>query len=382
MKSVLFALLFLNAIEVPFELTRRHMMLNVTVNGKPMRFMLDTGDKYGVIERDRARELGLQTAEGVHAMGTGAVIAAQMVRGASYSVAGVDGVTQPIVIAMPLSSLEPKLGAKLDGVIGADFIAQFVVEIDYRKSVLRLHDRKEFAYGGPGESIPIRLNHSGHPIFDAEVTPVGRPPIKGEFVLDLGASHAVMLRTPVVTRHALPGPGVKALKLVGGGGVGGKTVGKIARIDSVRIGKFVLKRPLATFAEDTVGDHASTETVGSIGQELASRFRIFLDYSHSRIIFEPLPNYDAPFPRAVYGASIDAVAPAFKTFRVADVAAESPAALGGLKIDDVLREIDGRAAEALTLSGIIEVLEKAGPHKLVVLRGSESVKITFSSAEL
>ena len=47
-------------VTIPFELVNRHVMLKVKVNNsRPLWFVLDTGDKYAIIDLDRARELGL-----------------------------------------------------------------------------------------------------------------------------------------------------------------------------------------------------------------------------------------------------------------------------------------------------------------------------------
>jgi len=48
-------------ITIPFELANRHIMLKIRVNeSRPLAFVLDTGDKYAIIDLDRAREIGLK----------------------------------------------------------------------------------------------------------------------------------------------------------------------------------------------------------------------------------------------------------------------------------------------------------------------------------
>src|SRR5215471_21707495 len=51
-------------VTIPFELVTRHIMVNVKVNNsRPLSFVLDTGDKVGVIDSEVAKQLGL-TLEG------------------------------------------------------------------------------------------------------------------------------------------------------------------------------------------------------------------------------------------------------------------------------------------------------------------------------
>ncbi|HSS19763.1 MAG TPA: hypothetical protein VLL54_06790 [Pyrinomonadaceae bacterium] len=45
----------------PFELINRHIVLKVKVNDSAsLSFVLDTGDRYAIINLDRAKQLGLQ----------------------------------------------------------------------------------------------------------------------------------------------------------------------------------------------------------------------------------------------------------------------------------------------------------------------------------
>src|SRR5262249_52211741 len=57
---------------IPFELVLRHIVLQVKVdNSRPLSFVFDTGDKVGVIDLDRARELGLKLKGQVRIGGAG-----------------------------------------------------------------------------------------------------------------------------------------------------------------------------------------------------------------------------------------------------------------------------------------------------------------------
>ena len=51
----------------------------------------------------------------------------------------------------------------------------------------------------------------GHPLIDAQVTAVGKSPISGTFVIDLGSGGALALHSPFVAEHRLPGPDVKTI---------------------------------------------------------------------------------------------------------------------------------------------------------------------------
>jgi hypothetical protein len=190
---------------IPFELVANHIFLKIKVgDSRPLNFIFDTGDQVAIIDLPRARELGLQLAGELKVGGAGPnSLTGAHVKDASFSIPGLDGFSQLVRIALPLGAMSHQLGQDFDGIVGAEFIKQYVVEVDYQASVIRLHDKDAFEYSGKGQSIPLRLNFAGHPIIEGEVTPEGQEPVKGKFVLDLGARGGLALTSPFVAERQL-----------------------------------------------------------------------------------------------------------------------------------------------------------------------------------
>ena len=155
---------------IPFEFVNRHIVIPVTVNNsRPLSFVLDTGDQFAIINLDAAKALGLKLRGQVRVGGAGAQLqTGAFVDGATFTVPGLDGFSQRMTLALPIGHLTPRLGHDFDGIIGSEFIEQFVVEIDYPAHVLRLHNKTGFVYTGAGQAIPIKLVH-GHPILEDDV---------------------------------------------------------------------------------------------------------------------------------------------------------------------------------------------------------------------
>ena len=120
---------------LPFEMATGHIIIQASVNdSRPLSFILDTGDKYGIIDADRAKELGLTLGSAIPIHGVGPRPASgARVEGAAFRVAGLPGFSQPVTLAMPLADIAARLGHPVDGIIGADFISEFIVEIDYER---------------------------------------------------------------------------------------------------------------------------------------------------------------------------------------------------------------------------------------------------------
>lgn len=364
---------------IPFELLGRHILIKARINNSdPLWFIFDTGDDVAIVDMNRARALGLNLHGEAHSGGAGpGSLRGSYVRNATLRVVGLEGNPQPVVLSLPLN-LGPRLGHDIDGIIGAGFIKQFVVEVDYSARVLRLHDKKRFLYSGSGEIIPINLNSAGHPSIPVKITVAGRPAIKGEFVIDTGSGAALVLHRPFVEQQHLLGPAQeKTIRLLGGGGAGGKIKGRVGRIAGLRIGKFQIDHPPTLFSEDKGGAFASSEFDGNIGGQILSKFKILLDYGRSRIILEPNDTFKDLINPSSSGLKLVADGSDYKSFRVEEVLEESPATEAGLQKDDVILAVDGRTATELTLMTLNETLEKPGPHKLSVRRGAIRLQITL-----
>lgn len=370
--------------KIPFELNNKHIMLKGKVDGKPITFVLDTGDQVAIVDLDVAKRMNLALSGEVRVGGAGAAISTgSMVQNASFTIDGLEGFSQPVRMALPLGRvLSPRAGRNFEGIIGQEFIQQFVVEIDYLAQTLTLHDKERFSYNGSGESVPIKLMH-GHPILEAEVTPVGSTaPLKGRFVLDTGAGLALALYSPFVSEHGLLGPETKTIRSLGGAGAGGETTGRIGRVTELKIGNYTIKSPVTMFSQDKAGAFASDQLAGNIGARVVNKFRLFLDYDRKRIIFEPNATYALPYDHAQSGMSVVAEGGDYRVFRVRAVLENSPASEAGLQKDDIITSVNSQPAAELTLSVLNELFEHPVPYKLTIRRGEQTLLLTLTPRRL
>jgi hypothetical protein len=363
-------------VDIPFDLVNRHILVGVRVHDAPLTFIFDTRDTLGIIDIERARSLGLNLGGSVSVVGAGAGSqAGALVSDAGFTLAGLPGVVEPVKVAFPLASLFPALGRSFDGIFGTNFISRFVVEVDYANRRLRLHDRDTWTYAGPGQSVPITLDANGHPTFDGSITTAAGERVAAHFALDLGASAGLTLSTPFVAAHHLPGAGVKTVRAFAVLGAAGASEGRVGRLARVTIGSFDIDDLRAMFSSDTEGAHASTDIDGNVGQPIASRFRLFLDYGHKRIVFEPVST--RAVEPAQSGFAFRAEGADYATLRVSDVLESSPASEAGVKIGDVIQAADG-VPTGLSVSTLAERLERPGPCVLTIRRGESTVKVTVT----
>lgn len=104
---------------IPFELATRHIVVEARINqSRPLWVVFDTGADRAVIKTDVARELGLELEGQVGLRGAGSGMqSGSRVKGARWSLPGLQGFSQPVAIAVPLPNISSTMGRAIDGII-------------------------------------------------------------------------------------------------------------------------------------------------------------------------------------------------------------------------------------------------------------------------
>jgi predicted aspartyl protease len=121
--------------------------LEVHVSGRaaPLRFVLDTGASVSVINAETARELGLKPGRKLTVQGTQGTTTARWVS-LEAKVAG--AALSGKLLSLDLKNVSQQCQQRIDGLLGADFLAGRKVQLDFAAQTLRLDDQCE----------PIRAN--------------------------------------------------------------------------------------------------------------------------------------------------------------------------------------------------------------------------------
>jgi hypothetical protein len=181
-------------VTLPIEVWSNHIYVKVCVAEHALDFILDTGAGATSLDLNVARQLGVHLGQTFTVGGAGAGrVAGARVENASVALDGLS-IVQPIATAIDLSRLSPREGHRMDGILGYDFIARYVLAIDYERSELRIYDRDRFHYNGSGTSVPVTLIDR-FPIIDAAITLGERDTLRGRFVVDVGSGAALTLRS-------------------------------------------------------------------------------------------------------------------------------------------------------------------------------------------
>jgi hypothetical protein len=370
-----------SALRIPFELADNLIYVRTRVNNSaPLWFILDTGASVSILNERVAKEMGLRAGRRESGTGTGGAIEVGMIDGVSLSMPGVT-VTDQTVGAFPMDAFAPVAGRSVGGVLGYDFIKEFVLEIDYAASALNLYEPAAYEYKGAGEIVPIKFfNHK--PNTKATLILGDTQTFEGTFEIDTGSDGVLVISTPFVKAHKLDEL-IKNRRQGNSGGAGGTVGASDGRVAGVRLGKFTLNRPLVTLIQARAGEHATEKFDGVIGGEFFRRFKLVIDYSRSRVILEPNAHLRDPVEADMSGLEFGAEGTDFKQFVVNEVAENSPASEAGLKEEDVLVAIDARPASALTLEEVRTLLRREGAERvLTIKRGEETLKFRIKLRRL
>ncbi len=360
-------------IDVPFRYGTRHVWIKASINGAPPAdFLLDTGCSITAIDRHYADRIGLK-AEGTMAVqGVAGTDEGSFARITSLAVSS-SGSARVTVRDLKVGlvdlgeGFEAVLWRPVAGLIGYDFLSNFVVRIDYDRGIVTLTDPKKFAYTGAAEPIPIRL-FSGIPT--VQVTVDGG--CTGEFVVDCGNGfgldvHASMVRQcRLLSRVA----GRRQVEVYSGG-IGGATINWFSRLDSVRIGGHTWPEPIAGLTLGSRGLIGSRDYAGNIGNGVLERFVVTIDYERRRLYLEPGRRF---LERDRFSRSGAFLVKLTDRVLAGQIIRGSAAHQAGLKLRDLVVTIDGKPASRFTPEELDRMFvrgDEGSTHTLVIERDGE-----------
>ncbi len=263
------------------------IMVSVTVaESPPLNFILDSGATQSAItDPYLANALGLKVSEAGLARGMGSG-ATRVLIAEDACIRG-DGqvfLRAPLVVHDIGGRLAAMAGRDIDGFLGAELFERYVVEIDPTGRRLLLHDPATFVYSGGGEIFPLEVVDR-RPVVEARVVvEAGKKPVPVRLVVDTGSSRYLTLITK--SRRQLKPPAERTL----GASVGvvGDTLVLVAPVDRLELGSLVMQKVETAWMEPfrIPAVRNIPKLNGIIGNPLLSRYHVFFDYRHGRLIVE------------------------------------------------------------------------------------------------
>jgi hypothetical protein len=265
--------------EFPFKLRAGLIWLQVESprGGKPLNFILDSGAEASVMDTATARHLDLELGQPVTVRGINTTSLGHWTESWLAMVGGVSPLTNHL--AMDLSALSADCHHEVDGLIGADFFAGRVVQIDFANEKIRLLDN--YKPGDKAEVLRLQIEASKLRV-PVEVVGFGQ----GWARLDTGCAAA--LRWTVTKAMLASQDSSKELAV----GVSSQVIRR--HTQSVRLGGLTLEHVSTGLQSEAL----MAGEAGLLGAGLLSRFSIVtINEPAGQLVLEGFTNSQPPTRR-------------------------------------------------------------------------------------
>jgi hypothetical protein len=340
---------------VPVSVEAGAIILEVNFNGRgPLPMMFDTGARSAVTP-ETAAALGLTTEATTATFQDSGdrTLPVGLTRFATVGLGNLELADQPFAVV----SLPPYLTDRgttrppLAGVIGSELLERLAVRLDYDHGTLTLISGADFRYQGNGARLPLAL------IGNLPAVPAAADGIEGRFAIDTGSTGALTLRREFVEEHHLEDRHPTALRIKSIG-VGGPFEALLTRLDNFDVAGSRVESPATRFPAGGEQEHELAGFDGVVGYEILRQFSITFDCAHLGLWFE----HSSAFGTRTGGrsAGFQAIRIGGAGFRVITILPNTAAAAAGIRVGDLITDINGRSTIPMSLGEFAELMRKPG----------------------
>lgn len=370
-------------IDIPFELQNNFIVLNISYEGIfPLRFIFDTGAEHTIITKKEIPNL-LNTAYyrtiTLYGADMRSKVQASIAKRVRLDLPNITIFKNVLVLDEDIFQFDKFSGMEIQGILGVEAFAGFVVRINYARRLLSIYppsvfDEKKFKNY---EKIPIDI-FQNKPYINALTYIKSDTAQSLRMLLDTGADLAVMFQTDERFDIGLPEHTIKGNI---GNGLGGVIEGVLGRIHNINIGNTPISTPISHFQTATLLYDSTLlhNRQGIIGGEILSRFDIIFDFNQSVIYTKPNKRFKKAFEYDRSGISLVAIGAELNRFLILDVVENSPAALAGVQEGDEIVKVGIFPARFYKMATITQKFHKKVGKKvrITVKRNQNKYKIVF-----
>lgn len=350
---------------IPFKLINNHLYIQVTVNGHPLQFMLDSGGA-NILTPEAAKSAGVESKGALEGGGVGKKsVSTGFGKVKNLTLDGKATLDNQIFGVLPLPGFGEVEGVRFDGLVGYEVFKRFVVRIDYAARTLTFMLPKNFKPADAGTAVPF-VFLGRIPGVKGSIDGLG-----GEFEIDTGSRAALSLWAPFVKAHDLDSRYATTPATVVGWGVGGSASGRVTRGGTLMIGSVPVHDPVVELSTAKQGAGADKYVAGNIGGEILKHFTVTFDYANQTMYLKPNEYYAAPMTYDRSGMWINGGA---SGFAVKSVMTGGPAEQAGLETGDVIIAVNGKPASGIALYDMRAMLRDEAPGTKVRLTVSRDGK--------
>lgn len=314
---------------VSFDLTPGNQIrFEMTVDGRQLTAILDTGVSYSVLARRYAEAAKLPISAGGSATAIGGEVDIGWVATQKVVLGGLTRTGGGLSVA-DLPAIATGSARPVDLLVGRDMTGDYALDIDYAARRFRLLRSGRLPFRGAVAPLSIS---SEKRVYIGEVT-LGDARLR-PMVVDTGDGSSITVTSTGWREAKLAG--VRTTTAISFG-LAGSVVSTIGIVPQLSVGQLVARRvevrvePVGGFSE-TIG------AAGRIGSGFLQNYRVLLDPAAGRMVLTPEEGADEPPLRSTSGLLLG-IEP--DRLRVLHVMRGGPAAAAGWHEGDLICSIDG-----------------------------------------
>ncbi len=381
-----------NQIEIPFELVNGFIVLDVTY-GKalPLKFIFDTGAEYSILTyREYAVMSGARLGRKVTILGAdlSTEIHANVIHGNQLNLGGRLKITNVdmILLGDDYMHLGQHVGFPIHGIIGANIFSRFLLEINYRKSIITFHNPRKNSVRYKGyKEVDVEFI-SRKPYMQMLVEMPNGETFTGKYLVDCGADLSLLM---VLGSHEqLKIPKNTLISRIAAG-LGGSMIGYMGRVNRIELASLELSSPIIHYQEmsDSTrmrmermsSKHPAFANNGLVGNRILSLYNVLIDYPNHKLFLKPYSRKIRRMKVDKSGLAVIASGPFLKQLSIAYVLEKTPAAEVGLQAGDIILKVNGFPSTFWSVSSITKKMTKREGRKIkmVIRRDGQKIKVSF-----
>ncbi|WP_455169078.1 aspartyl protease family protein [Aegicerativicinus sediminis] len=276
------------------------MIVPVVINGVELSFLLDTGVTKPIIFNflnvtDSLQINNVETIQ-LRGLGGGEPIEALRSRQNVLKIGDAINISQDLFVIMDQTlNFTPKLGTDIHGIIGYDLFKDFIVEINYQKKHIILHDPNYYTYKDCKKCEVLNLTFNNKkPYLDA-IVGIRDKNIPIKLLIDSGGSDDLWLFEDIDQGINLDKEPYFRDFL--GFGLSGDVHGKRSKVNTFKLKSFELREVNVAYPDSASIRFAQqfSERDGSIAGGLLRRFNMIVDYKNAKLTLKKNSHFKDPF---------------------------------------------------------------------------------------
>jgi len=348
-------------VEVPFRFEGNFILVSVLFNNLlPLTFILDTGAEYSILTKKEIADflnIDYQKRYTLYGADMQEELYAYLSKNISLQMGDLQATHRSIlVLEEDYFRFEEYSGLQIHGILGADFLKRFTLQIDYQKQMVTFFSPVYFKNKvkinkDNVDLLPFTLIKS-KPYIRCTTHLYGEEINTLNYLIDTGAGLSLLLYTSI---DSLKNAQVKMLNSPIGLGLGGKLEGYVGRIKNFQFASKSFPELITKFQQKPIffDSLMITPRDGIIGNNILSAFsKVIFDYNTSNIIVSKNPKKVNQRPYDRSGLIIGASGENLNIFTILRIIENTPAFKSGLQIGDKIKKINGLSTGILSLDMI------------------------------